>query len=130
MNKHFEFALKVRENPNVHYNCAQSMLCAYGDELNLTQEQAFNLGFNFGSGMKCGSTCGVITAGLMILGMKGINDPTVLNEFRNRIANNHEGMINCVDLLKRNAEKGGVKKVHCDKMIGEAIDLIDEISNR
>lgn len=32
----------------------------------------------------------------------------------------------CAELLKANIEKGGKKKEHCDGMIREAIELIDE----
>lgn len=55
MNKHIEKAMELRDNPDVHYNCAQSILCAYADELGIDQDTAFNLGFNFGSGMKNGA---------------------------------------------------------------------------
>lgn len=43
---------------------------------------------------------------------------------------NHDGLINCVDLLRVNKEKGGVKKLHCDGMIKEAIEIIDDIVSR
>ena len=85
-------------------------------------------GGNFGGGMKCGSTCGAITAGLMILGAKGIESPFAVNEFRRRIAEKHDGMTDCAELLRANAQKGGAKKPHCDNMIFEAIELIDELT--
>ena len=121
MNKHIEKAMELRDNSDVHYNCAQSILCAYADELGLDQDTAFNLGFNFGSGM---------TGSLMVLGLKGVNNVLLLNEFRKRIMDNHGGLINCVDLLRVNKENGGVKKLHCDGMIKEAIEIIDDIVSR
>lgn len=66
----------------------------------------------------------------MVLGAKGIDDPAKINQFRKTIANNHEGNINCVDLLRANAAKGGDKKTHCDCMIKEAIELIDSMENK
>ena len=54
-----------------HYNCAQSLLVPFASEVGLTKEQADALGANFGAGMKMGSTCGVLTSALMLLGMKG-----------------------------------------------------------
>lgn len=54
-----------------HYNCAQSLLVPFALEVGLTKEQADALGANFGAGMKMGSTCGVLTSALMLLGMKG-----------------------------------------------------------
>ena len=124
---HIEKALELRNNPEVHYNCAQAILCAYSKELGISEKQAFDLGFNFGSGMKNGGTCGTITAALMVLGLKGINDVNILNSFRKDMADKHDGMLNCVDLLRANALKGGIKKEHCDNMIKESIELIDEI---
>jgi len=85
------------------------------------------LGCNFGGGMKCGSVCGAITSGLMILGAKGIDSPAKVNQFIKTISNNHHGLINCADLLKENAKNGGQKKPHCDGMIQEVIELIDQM---
>ncbi len=63
----------------------------------------------------------------MVLGDLVVENHYVINQFRRRIADNHNGMTDCVDLLKANAQKGGIKKVHCDGMIREAIELIDEL---
>ena len=63
----------------------------------------------------------------MVLGALGVENPYVINQFRRRIADNHNGMTDCTDLLKANVQKGGIKKVHCDGMIREAIELIDEM---
>ena len=130
MNQHIEKAMELRQEVPMVNNCAETILRTYAAELGLDADTAAALATNFGGGMKCGSTCGAITAGLMILGAKGITSPSVLAEFRKRIADNHEGMTNCVDLLRANAQKGGVKKEHCDGMIREAIELIDELSAR
>lgn len=130
MNQHIERAMELRQEVPMRNNCAETILRSYAAELGLDEDTAAALATNFGGGMKCGSTCGAITAGLMILGAKGITSPAVLAEFRKRIADNHDGMTNCVDLLRANAEKGGIKKDHCDGMIRESIALIDELSAR
>ena len=130
MNQHIEKAMALRQEVPMTNNCAETILRTYAAELGLEEDTAAALAANFGGGMKCGSTCGAITAGLMILGAKGITSPSVLAEFRKRIADNHDGLTNCVDLLRANAQKGGVKKEHCDGMIREAIELIDELSAR
>ena len=95
--------------------------------MDLLKEVANHLGCNFGGGMKCGSVCGAITSGLMILGAKGIDSPAKVNQFIKTISNNHHGLINCADLLKENAKNGGQKKPHCDGMIQEVIELIDQM---
>ena len=130
MNQHIEKAMALRQEVPMTNNCAETILRTYAAELGLEEDTAAALAANFGGGMKCGSTCGAITAGLMILGAKGITSPSVLAEFRKRIADNHDGLTNCVDLLRANAQKGGVKKEHCDVMIRESIELIDELSAR
>ena len=130
MNQHIEKAMALRQEVPMVNNCAETILRTYAAELGLEEDIAAALAVNFGGGMKCGSTCGAITAGLMILGAKGITSPSVLAEFRKRIADNHDGLTNCVDLLRANAQKGGVKKEHCDGMIRESIELIDELSAR
>ena len=130
MNQHIEKAMALRQEVPMVNNCAETILRTYAAELGLEEDTAAALAANFGGGMKCGSTCGAITAGLMILGAKGITSPSVLAEFRKRIADNHDGLTNCVDLLRANAQKGGVKKEHCDGMIREAIEVSDELSAR
>lgn len=127
MEKHIEKAMELRNEVPMCNNCAQTIMRVYADELGIDENAAAALGSNFGGGMKCGSTCGAITAGLMVLGAKGIESPKVLNEFRKRIADNHGGMTDCADLLRANAAKGGEKKPHCDGMIKEAIEIMDEL---
>ena len=127
MNKHIEDAMEIRNEQPMVCNCAQAILRVYAKELGLSPEQAEKLGSNFGGGMKCGGTCGVITSGLLVLGGKGIESAAKIGEFRRRIAENHDGMTDCKLLLKANAERGGNKKEHCDGMIREAITLIDEL---
>lgn len=122
--KHIEKAMNLRNT--ICPNCAETMLMTYADELGLSEEQAAVLGTNFGGGMKTGSTCGAITSGLIVLGALGVNDPRIIGEFQRRIKENHNGLTNCVDLLRANVEAGGQKKPHCDAMICEAIELIEE----
>ena len=37
------------------------------------------------------------------------------------------GMMMCADLLRANAERGGIKKQHCDKMVYEAIEILERL---
>lgn len=127
-NKHVKRAMELRNEIPMVNNCAQTILRAYAEELGFSEEQAAGLGCNFGGGMKCGGVCGAVTSGLMVLGAKGIDKPDIIRKFRQQIADNHNGMINCADLLRANAAKGGVKKEHCDAMICEAIEIVDEIA--
>jgi hypothetical protein len=74
-----------------------------------------------------GATCGAITGGLMVLGMMGASDEasrTFLQHFRQS-----HGATNCADLLKLDREKGNTdKKAHCDGLIYEAVQLVEELT--
>ena len=70
MNKHIEKAKELRNATPMVHNCAQTIMEVYADDLGINKELANHLGCNFGGGMKCGSVCGAITSGLMILGAK------------------------------------------------------------
>ena len=124
---YLEKAKKLRSNPMCP-NCAETIMMSFADKVGISEEQMAMLGSNFGGGMKSGATCGVVTSSLMILGLLGISDPGIVNEFQRRIKENHNGMINCVDLLRANAQAGGQKKAHCDGMIYEAIKLLEELA--
>ena len=130
MNKHIERAKQLRDTAPQNNNCAQTIMRAYAEEMGLTEEQAAAIGCNFGGGMKCGGTCGAITGALMVLGTKGVISPAAVGEFRRRMAQNHNGMTDCAELLKANAQQGGNKKTHCDNMIFEAIELLDEMTKK
>ena len=78
--------------------------------------------------LEVGSGCGAITGALMVLGTKGVISPAAVGEFRRRMAQKHNGMTDCAELLKANAQQGGNKKTHCDNMIYEAIELLDEMT--
>ena len=90
---HLEKAQELRARTDVHFNCCQSVLVAFAEDMGLTEQQAFDLGANFGSGMRCGSVCGTLTGALMVLGMKGY-DEEQSTAFLRRFQEDH-GEINC-----------------------------------
>jgi len=49
------------------FNCCQAVILACSDLCGLPEDAAA-LGYCFGGGMQCGSVCGAVTGGLMILG--------------------------------------------------------------
>ncbi len=120
-------AEKLRNNTEVHYNCAQAVLMPFADKIGIDEEKLFKITSNFGSGMKRGATCGAISAGLMVLGMFGVEDAATIGVYYNRLKDNHEGKLDCMDLLRINKEKGGDRKTHCDGMIQEVITLVEQI---
>lgn len=126
MNQFLERAKALREDPNAHHNCAQAVLEAFAPECELTQEQAAKLGAHFGSGMKIAATCGAITGALMVIGMLG-GDDDAYRAFMTAMKDNHEGMTNCADLLKKNAATGCPKEQHCDGMVYEAVENVFKV---
>ncbi|MCD8365887.1 MAG: C-GCAxxG-C-C family protein, partial [Clostridiales bacterium] len=127
-NKYLERMSELRSHPTIHYSCTQTLLVAFAKECGISEEKAFQLGMHFGGGMKMGSACGAIVGGLMVIGMMG-GDDSHYRAFVKAMKENHGGLINCSDLLKKNAEAGGQRKAHCDGMIDEAARNIIRVMN-
>ena len=120
---HLEKAQELRARTDKHFNCCQSVLAAFAEEMGLTEEQAYDLGANFGSGMRCGSVCGTLTGALMVLGMRGNSEEqsaALLRRFREE-----HGEINCAALLKKSHDAGIPRKEHCDGLVFEVVELLE-----
>lgn len=71
---------KVQETENLFlqgFNCSQSVLGAFSDEIGLDRETALRLSSSFGAGMgRLREVCGAVTAMFMTVGLKyGYSDP-------------------------------------------------------
>lgn len=120
---HLEKAQGLRARTDKHFNCCQAVLVTYAQDIGLTEEQAYDLGANFGSGMRCGSVCGTLTGALMVLGMKGCNEEqsaALLRQFREK-----HGDINCAALLKKSHDAGIPRKEHCDGLVFEVVQMLE-----
>ena len=120
---HLEKAQELRARTDVHFNCCQSVLVTFAEDMGLTEQQAFDLGANFGSGMRCGSVCGTLTGALMVLGMKGY-DEEQSTAFLRRFREDH-GDINCAALLKKSHDAGIPRKEHCDGLVFQVVEMLD-----
>ena len=69
----------------------------------------------------------VLTGILMALGAAGLEEPAIASRFVRMIRENHDGMIECKDLLRANAQLGKEKKPHCDAMVYEAVEAVETI---
>ena len=127
MSRYLEKAKEIRAIENPHHNCTQSVLMSFTQNLNMNNETAFRLGANFGGGMKCGLTCGALAGALMTLGLYGVDDPATTQKVVKEFTERHNKMINCSDLLKANAAAGGQKKTHCDALVYEMVQVVEEI---
>ena len=121
--KYLARAQELRASTEVRYNCGQAVILPFAEEMGLTEEQAMGICANFGGGLRRASSCGAITAGIVVLGMFGI-DPA---EYYQALRANHEGMLDCADLLRRNKELGGEKKPHCDALVYECVELVERL---
>ena len=119
---HLEKAKELRASTDIHYNCCQSVLIPFAKEMGITEEQAFALGTNFNSGMRCGSVCGALTGALMVLGMTNY-PPEMADSFRKKFREEH-GDINCAALLKAAREQGIDKKAHCDGLVFDVVKML------
>ena len=114
----------LRARTDVHYNCCQSVLVPFADQCGLTKEAAYQLGAHFGAGMKHGATCGAVTGALMVLGLAGQGQEAsnlLLRKFREK-----NQVLDCAGLLALAKERGEVRKPHCDRMVYDAVELLEE----
>ena len=115
----------LRDRTDVHYNCCQSVLVPFADACGLDREAAFQLGANFGSGMRHGSTCGAVTGALMVLGMAGRGTDAsnaLLRRFREK-----NQALDCARLLTMAKERGEERKPHCDRMVYDVVELVEDL---
>lgn len=127
MDKIMQRTHELRNDPTVHYNCAQAVFIPFAERKGLTAEQANAIAENFGAGMRTGMTCGAITGGLMALGLYGIKEPKDTVGFIRQMRDKHDGRTECRDLLMAEVHSPAEKKPHCDAMVYEAVELVEEI---
>ena len=115
----------LRARTDIHFNCCQSVLVPFCEACGLTEEAAYKLGAHFGAGMKHGSTCGAVTGALMVLGMAG-HGSAAATELTRRFREKNQAL-DCASLLGMAKEKGEERKSHCDRMICDAAELLEEL---
>ena len=115
----------LRADTSVHYNCCQSVLIPFCRECGISEETAYRLGSQFGGGMKMGSVCGAVTGALMVLGMAGADSQAGTELLRRFRAKNQT--LDCASLLRMASERGEERKSHCDRMVFDAAELLEEL---
>ncbi|MDD3369294.1 MAG: C-GCAxxG-C-C family protein [Lachnospiraceae bacterium] len=127
MSKYEERAKCLRADETFQYNCAQAVIIPFAEDAGLTEEAAQRITANFGGGMKRAATCGSIAGGLMVLGLFGVDDPKTVAKYYAKLKERHQDYLDCANLLRLNKEQGGEKKPHCDAMVYECVELVEEI---
>lgn len=123
---HMEHTQALRANTQTHYNCFQSVIVPFAQELGLNEEQAYALGSHFGSGMRHGATCGALSGALLVLGGLGYDEhqaAALIRDFRER-----HGSTDCATLLKSSHDRGEARKDHCDGLVYEMVQALESLS--
>jgi C_GCAxxG_C_C family probable redox protein len=137
---------KALEYFNDSYNCSQSVLTPFSQELGLSENDCLKVACAFGGGMgRQQHTCGAVTGALMVLGMKygkafGDDESKKVKtyaktvEFFKAFESKH-GSINCKELLQglnMNDEADMMKirelnlfRVKCDKYVADAVEILE-----
>lgn len=125
MSDYLKRAEELRADTETHYNCNQATLLPFAED-EIPEDQVMRLSTYFGSGMRMGSVCGAITGGLMALGLKGRGDGATLQKYYKTLRERH-GSLNCADLLRKAKEAGLPQKQHCDGMVFECVQLVEQL---
>ena len=91
--------LQAVENMKGPLSCSQSVLCAFADDIGMTQDEAKKIAapYSGGRGIKCGTVC----AAEIILSKKFGDDSEKIAEFEKNFLNK-VGAINCREIRSKN----------------------------
>jgi C_GCAxxG_C_C family probable redox protein len=129
------------------YNCAQSVVLAFSDELGFDENQALSMSVGFGGGMgRLQEKCGAVTGAFMVIGLytsKKYEDNlsrknhsyAMIQQFDQRFKSLHQ-TTQCRDLLNCDlkTDEGHAFAVEnklferiCQKCITDAIGIVDDL---
>jgi len=129
------------------YNCAQSVLAAFSDQLNFDHQLAMCISSGFGGGMgRLQKTCGAVTGAFMVLGIYNCEKHhsnqkrkehtyAMIQEFNRRFQERH-GSCDCSTLLNcsLNTEEGkafardnNLFEKRCETFIRDAIIILEDL---
>ena len=145
MNNRIQIAFSQFDNG---FNCAQSVVYSFCDEVNLDKEIALKISSGFGGGMgRMEEVCGAVTGGIMVIGAKYGRDSLADNEsteitysktqeLMNTFTKNH-GTYICRKLIKdcdlttedgqKNFKELDLKNKVCKSCIASVIENLEEI---
>ena len=130
---------KAVELFNERYNCAQCIMLAYCDLVDINEDLAFRISSGFEGGIaKLGKTCGTINAAVMLLSLRygetnkldvdsKMKRREIIRNFVNEFKQNHSKGINCADILTEEQEKTYIMHSEkCARIVSEVCDLLDK----
>lgn len=126
-------------------NCAQSVLLAYVQDINLDQKTALCIARGFGGGMTMGETCGAVTGAYMVLGLKINNEGKTYDQIKaeskaavrkfNDLFLARHGSLKCKELLgvdlsqadgSQKASEQNLFTTVCVDLVGSAAQILQE----
>jgi len=132
------------------FSCSQAIFSAFAEEEGIGRETALRIASSFGGGMaRMGDTCGAVTGGMMVLGLKfgrSVADDdeakeknySLVHEFVERFNGKFEHSI-CRDLLgfepgspegmQRFRDEPELEK-RCGGFVREAAEILEELIRR
>lgn len=117
------------------YNCAQSVACAFAEELNVDPQVLFKVCEGFGLGMGCmNGTCGAISGAIAVIGLKNsdgnlsapaskANTYQLSQILHQKFAEKNDGTI-CREL--KGVDTGKALR-SCNGCIEDAVEILEEI---
>ena len=119
-----EKAVELKHNG---HNCCQSVLCAFKDDVHLSEEDLNKIGAAYCVGLGCmEATCGALCAAEMILGLKKYDGKPVVREAGkiHRAFEEKCGAALCKDLKGKDT---GKVICECDDCVRNAVDIVEEM---
>ncbi|WP_018248440.1 C-GCAxxG-C-C family protein [Orenia marismortui] len=138
--------VKAKDKFSSGFNCAQSVLLAFAEDLDLEEEVALKISSGFGAGMgRMQNTCGAVTGAFMVIGaLNGqykAEDKRAKEETHSlvrKFSEEFKGLnntINCQELIGVNINtKAGMEEAKsknlfsnkCGKYIEDAVKLLED----
>ncbi len=129
------------------FNCSQAVFSSFADDLGLNEKTAQKIASGFGGGIaRGGDICGVVTGGIMALGLKYFDTESdiqkskkqvyeIIKEFKQLFEKQH-GSIICRDLLgldistdegfKKSQELDLHNKI-CKGLVKDVVEIVEEM---
>ena len=142
-----DFEIKAIESFRAGLNCAQTVLGAYAEELNIDKDMAISVSCGFGAGMgRLQGTCGAVTGSYMVLGLYNCKKTTdnavrkagtyaMVQQFSEKFIEAN-GSTDCISLLKcdiktdeaqQKAKEEHLFEMVCEKCITDSIAIINQM---
>ncbi len=129
------------------FNCSQAVLSAFAPRHGLSREHGLKIACAFGSGMMRGTTCGVVTGSLMVIGLAHgrcraddmaarAKTYALAQAFQDRFETLH-GTCDCSELLgldpttpegRQTALERGLFETRCPSFVRSAVTLLLEMA--